>query len=128
MGNGTADNIAELVQHNGSVMVILNQERICKNIGEEFHQYLIDNSKVFSSKKKIIFDMQEVSHIDSYAIREFVELQKRYSGKDLGLCNLSKEVECLLRFFHIDHIIPCYPDLGPFEELYHKADLDKMAA
>lgn len=126
MGNGIADNIAELVHNHNGVIVRLHEERICRDSVEKLHQYLIDNSDIFSSKKTIIFDMQEVSHIDSYAIHELLGLQKRYSGKDLGLCNVQDHVSLLLRQVHVDRIFPCYSDLGSFEQLYNKIELNKI--
>ena len=69
---------------------------------------------VDESRKKIIFDLTGITHLDSTGIGIIVTVagQMRKAGGELLVAGANQHVEQILRMTAIDHIIALHPTAG----------------
>ncbi|HET9309389.1 MAG TPA: STAS domain-containing protein [Candidatus Sulfotelmatobacter sp.] len=69
---------------------------------------------VDESRKKIIFDLTGITHVDSTGIGIIVTVagQMRKAGGELRVAGANQHVEQILRTTAIDHIIGLHPTAG----------------
>lgn len=72
------------------------------------------NKLVADSKKKIIFDISGITHVDSTGIGIIVTVagQMRKAGGELRVAGANKHVDELLRTTNVDQIVKLHPTAG----------------